>query len=492
MTAITTPIGNRQGLYMGWKNPTAPAILLNTHNSLLEDYWYLKSYLLIKEYLRFQQINLIAFDIKAASPYKKIIYLSMYQHMLYSDKEQLYTDLKFLWFNKQALQQRYRYKSNIIYNFNIIKNVKNGVKIKAVLRRHRSKVRNTLLCRSKEWQHMQIRYLRPRTKTWFRRRREFKLRFDRNIIKNQLKSKLKTNKWKYNFIHKPIIFKNRRKNLKRLKLKKYSGVVYSVKKTYKLTKNFINHSIKKFLKLKKYKKKVLSTVTKKNRRFLTDIAPIINKKSKRLAIRYFSSFFNKTTQASWIVQHENNVAENKTLRNIFNVKSLKTHLKIFLEIFFKNYLKIDAIVKINQTSTDVYVKHAIKGLSTVNLELKRINKLDYFKRLAYVFINAHKNQSPQLIADIIAREVELTREFKRFCYNIDLVFSAFMSGFLHSYRIVISGKTNPRDLRRDWEVIKYQNKDSIPKKQFNKRVLYALGVARNNRGQFGIKVWLYY
>jgi hypothetical protein len=67
-----------------------------------------------------------------------------------------------------------------------------------------------------------------------------------------------------------------------------------------------------------------------------------------------------------------------------------------------------------------------------------------------------------------------------------------MSGFLKSYRIVISGKTKRKDLRRDWEVIKYQKKDAIPRKQFNKRVLYALGVARNNRGQFGIKVWLYY
>jgi hypothetical protein len=57
---------------------------------------YLKSYLLIKEYLRFQQINLIEFDIKAATPYKKIIYLTLYQHMLYNSKEDLYTDLKFL------------------------------------------------------------------------------------------------------------------------------------------------------------------------------------------------------------------------------------------------------------------------------------------------------------------------------------------------------------------------------------------------------------
>jgi hypothetical protein len=69
--------------------------------------------------------------------------------------------------------------------------------------------------------------------------------------------------------------------------------------------------------------------------------------------------------------------------------------------------------------------------------------------LAYVFISAHNNQNPQIIADLIAREVELTREFKHFCYNIDLIFSAFMSGFLKSYRIVISGKTKRKDLRRD-------------------------------------------
>jgi hypothetical protein len=46
-----------------------------------------------------------------------------------------------------------------------MKSVKNGTKIKAILKRHRIKVRNNLLCKSKEWQHMQIQYWRRKTKT---------------------------------------------------------------------------------------------------------------------------------------------------------------------------------------------------------------------------------------------------------------------------------------------------------------------------------------
>lgn len=491
MTSTTTPIANRLGLNRGWINPTAPSILLNTKDTSAMQFQllYLKSYLLIKEYLRFQQINLIAFDIKAASPYKKIIYLSIYQHMLYDYKEHLYTELKFLWFDKQTLQKRYCYKSNIMYNFNIIKTIKNNGKIKDVLWPNWSKYRFTIIKR-RFWSQLQIRYYRRNTKTWNRRWRGLKFRSYKRIIKSQLKNKIKINKWKYRFVQKPIIFK---KSLKRLKVKKYRRrQLYIIRKTAKLKKDFTKHSIKKLRKLKKYRKNAFRAINKKTRHFWKFIAPHISKKSKRSVFHYYFKRFFDESEQSWLFKKYDKIYQNKNLRNILNVKHLKTHLKIFFEIFFKNWLGIDSMVKINHPSKNVYIKKAIAGLSTVNLELKRINKLDYFKRLAYVIITAHKNQAPQVIADIIAREVELTREFKRFCHNIDLIFSAFMPGSLNSYRIVISGKTNPRDLRRDWEIIKYQNKDGIPRKQFNKRVLYALGVARNNRGQFGIKVWLYY
>jgi len=504
MTATTTPIANRLGFNSGWKNPTPPSILLNTKDTssrafMQAELIYLKSYLLIKEYLRFQQINLIEFDIKAATPYKKIIYLTLYQHMLYNSKEDLYTDLKFLWFNKQALQQRHRYNLNTMYNFNALKTLKKAVKIKEVLWYHRVKVRGTLLRFSKEWQHLQLRYLRRKSRTWYRRRNNLKFISHKKIIKNQLKNKLKMNRWLYCFEQKPspfkkIHFKNKKISLKRLKFlnQKYRRLRYFITKEPQLKKNFIGRLIKNFRKLKKYRKKLFATINKKNRRFFKDIRPFVNKKSKDFVTQYSASFLTNRQRKTWIFQNENTISQNKVLKNIFNTKYLKTHLKIFIEFFLKNWIGIDYVIKFNQRSKNIYVKKAITGLSTVNLELKRINKLDYFKRLAYVFISAHNNQNPQIIADLIAREVELTREFKHFCYNIDLIFSAFMSGFLKSYRIVISGKTKRKDLRRDWEVIKYQKKDAIPRKQFNKRVLYALGVARNNRGQFGIKVWLYY
>lgn len=476
----TTPIANRLGLNRGWINPAASVLLLNTKDTsslaaISSELLYLKSYLLIKEYLRFQQINLVAFDIKAVTPHVNVFYLTLYQHMLYTYKKDFHTNFNYLWFSKQVLRERYRYKSNILYKLNVVRSrVEKIIKIKKILKDHRWKVQNTLLLTSPEWQRVQLRYLRPRTRTWYRRRWELKCQSHENILKGQLKNKLKVNnKWKYYFILKDVIPKTDRR-------KKYKKFLYNIKK------KIIKPSIKNFIKVKKYKKKLTSTINKKNLRCFKDIQrSIVKKKSKFLITKYFNSLFIKN-------RNKTRFFRNKIIQNTFNIKYLKTHLKIFIEIFFKNWVGVDCIIKINQVSKNIYVKKAIKGLSTANLELKRINKLDYFKRLAYVIISAHKNQNPQIIADLIAKEVELTREFKHFCHNIDLIFSAFMPGALNSYRILISGKTKANDLRRNWELIKYQNKDSIPKKQFNKRVLYALGIARNNRGVFGVKVWLYY
>lgn len=105
-----------------------------------------------------------------------------------------------------------------------------------------------------------------------------------------------------------------------------------------------------------------------------------------------------------------------------------------------------------------------------------------------MFINSHRTINAQLIADLIAREVELTREYKHFWYNIDLIFKTFMPRYLLGYRILLSGKTRLRNLRHSSLLITYLKKDLVQPQRFNKRVLYALGVARNNRGQFGIKL----
>jgi hypothetical protein len=52
-----------------------------------------------------------------------------------------------------------------MYNFNALKTLKKAVKIKEVLWYHRVKVRGTLLRFSKEWQHLQLRYLRRKSRT---------------------------------------------------------------------------------------------------------------------------------------------------------------------------------------------------------------------------------------------------------------------------------------------------------------------------------------
>lgn len=88
MSYTTTPIANRLGVNRGWTNPLSPQAIYLADSLQLT---YLKSYLLIKEYLRFQQINLLNFDIKSIAPHKKTLYLNLYQHILYESE---YPDIK--------------------------------------------------------------------------------------------------------------------------------------------------------------------------------------------------------------------------------------------------------------------------------------------------------------------------------------------------------------------------------------------------------------
>jgi len=89
MSYVTNPIANRLGTQQGWNNP-----LISLHSGLtnISFITYLKCYLLMQEYLRYSQINLVFFEVKPLQKNKKLIDLFVYQNILHLVKNELTFD----------------------------------------------------------------------------------------------------------------------------------------------------------------------------------------------------------------------------------------------------------------------------------------------------------------------------------------------------------------------------------------------------------------
>jgi hypothetical protein len=86
MSYVTNPIANRLGIQQGWFNP-----LISLHSGLTNTSFitYLKCYLLMQEYLRYNQMNLVFFEIKPLQKNKKLIHLFVYKNILHLEKNEL-------------------------------------------------------------------------------------------------------------------------------------------------------------------------------------------------------------------------------------------------------------------------------------------------------------------------------------------------------------------------------------------------------------------
>lgn len=89
MSYVTNPIANRLGIQQGWYNPL---ISLRSGLTNISFITYLKCYLLMQEYLRYNQINLVFFEIKPLQKNKKLIHLFVYKNIFHLVKNELTFD----------------------------------------------------------------------------------------------------------------------------------------------------------------------------------------------------------------------------------------------------------------------------------------------------------------------------------------------------------------------------------------------------------------
>jgi len=78
MSYETNPITNRLKIVKGWKNPYFPTQTLNYSREML--LWF-KVYLFLKAYLSFQQIQLLACEIRITENNTKVLYLSVNKNL---------------------------------------------------------------------------------------------------------------------------------------------------------------------------------------------------------------------------------------------------------------------------------------------------------------------------------------------------------------------------------------------------------------------------
>jgi len=111
MSYVTNPIANRLGIQQGWYNSL---ISLRSGLNNVSFITYLKCYLLMQEYLRYNQMNLIFFEIKPLQKNKKLIHLFIYKSIFYLEKNQLDFDSRKELTRKGFLQlAAYLHRKNI-------------------------------------------------------------------------------------------------------------------------------------------------------------------------------------------------------------------------------------------------------------------------------------------------------------------------------------------------------------------------------------------
>lgn len=95
MSYETNPITNRLKIAKGWKNPHFPTQALNYSREML--LWF-KVYLFLKAYLSFQQIRLLACEIRISDNNTKVLYLSVNK-----DRKEQKKNAKSKWRSKSFL-----------------------------------------------------------------------------------------------------------------------------------------------------------------------------------------------------------------------------------------------------------------------------------------------------------------------------------------------------------------------------------------------------
>ena len=485
MAYTTIAIANRLGINQGWHNSLIPQ---NIHISDTEQLTYLKSYLLLQEYLRFYQTNLLFYEIKWINSYKKIFNIVIYKHIPYRRiKEARKNDWQ-IW-KKNALFKLIQVKSQkkLPIPFNITKQQLTKVRYRNGGKQLQQKILLRLSnYRMKKSQLYELMVLYDViNKISIRRRALTYCKYwpSRLMLINKLFS---AKRIKYNdkvrfCIRRKLPRKNLNnwsKSLRLLSHKIYITNRWSVLKNKNLRQKKLNRSYY----IPKIKTNQIPHTTYcfkniKNRKYLWNLTPPPTK--------FHQLEFNPELN---ILSRQ---FRGELLRSITHKKIIKSQLQYFFGAYIKQWLGINAMVKINTPISIVYQAILFNKFKN-QITLKRWSSRNFFKRLLFVFINGQRHINPQLFADLIASELVLLRKkHKRALNEISKMFDLLRPNFIKSYKIVVTGKLDDKD-RTEKIIVKRKGKELLPAQQFDKRINYALSVSRTYTGLFGVKVWLYY
>lgn len=438
MSYTTPPIANRLAYNRGWQNPNLPWILNSTDISSI---FYLKSFLLLKEYLRFHQLNLLSFEIKSMTNNKKLINLLIYKHLPHKRKKHQQFPF-YQSFSKAAFFTLCRSNWNIFdhntkLNINQSKTYHQQQKLQQVSRQIKFRFTRQLVLPKMSTKKFKTRfhgYFLPWKRALMKKKRFFakQLQTTRKYRKLLLRRNQNFRKyilWKKNLCHTSIA-------LAKTKIYNFSGE----KKTNWLLSKAKNLNLSKS-----------SLITKSNR--LT------------------SNNYNK-----------------QLISNQKQLSSFK--IQFFVQNYIKSFAGLTPIVKIKFVSDltdagDLYDRYRFR------FRLKQFANERFFKRLLLAFSNTQRYLNPQLIADLIASEIASVRKHKRLLRNIDTLFDATHSKYVLGYKIVIDGKINGK-MKASKQIFKLKGRETVPTQEFNKKISYALGVSRTYTGLFGVRIWLYY
>jgi hypothetical protein len=511
MSYTTSPVANRIGCSIGGRNSSIVA-----SNKTI----FLKSYLILKEYLRFYQINLLELTVKTRQ-LPSVTSIQIYKHLPYVHKKRkqffFYRTLNdngsiHTWYNKKA-QLSLKY---LVYKKKFNRNIKTSY-LKSSNLTHRQSI---LFRTGKKF----TRFISTPKKKFYKNKNYFS-KYVRDSLRTTVKSYVKPSKKKRHAKKKPSL-KNSlyiqnyltRSQIQRRSYQLLTNVILNCLKQGTQNKNsFQNELLASSIddefglhKLRKQKSIIL---------WLNSVLPntVLITELNNAWIQVFISIFflnrSKQHQICWnkyknIFYHQRiskrlqdrksfykaralSIKYNITPRNLkIPVILSKKEMQLFLSTNLKKNIDIHLKILFRDISEGVLLL-PVHNMFKYKSQLRRAAEGSFFKRLLFAFITTQAASSPQLVADLIATELAIPRRHKGLLRNINALFNAILPKNLTGYKILIDGKLQGK-LETDTLIINFQRKEKVPFQEFNKRVSYAISIARTYTGLFGVSVWFYY
>jgi hypothetical protein len=174
-------------------------------------------------------------------------------------------------------------------------------------------------------------------------------------------------------------------------------------------------------------------------------------------------------------------------------QKLNIAFRFFIEKYIQRYLKFPVLAQIKNVSDFINMRSQRKKTNhRKQVFLKPIAGKDFFIRVLHALLNIERIFNPQLFVDLLANEMQKTKDYRKLAKNMIVMFSILHSEHIMGYKFLIDGKLGGSKKKSTKQIFKLQNKEKIPIQTFTKKVSYALGVARTPAGLFGIRMWLYY